>query len=105
MYAVVEISGKQYTVSPSQKVEVEHIDGAPGDTITFPRVLLTHDDSGKTAIGTPTVKGIALKARIVSQSKGKKLSVGRYKSKVRYRKHTGFRAHLTELEILTIGAS
>lgn len=102
MFAVIKISGKQYQVSPQDIVDVDRIAGNEGDTLDFSDVLLI-DTDGKVEIGTPYVKGAKVKATILKQFKGEKLHVRRYKSKVRYRKTTGFRASLTKLQIQSIG--
>lgn len=101
MFSIVSIGGKQYKVAKGEKVIVQRLDGEVGDTLTFDRVLLVADD-GKTKIGTPTVKGATVTAKIVGQSQGEKLTVRRFKSKVRYRKIRGFRPQITTLEILTV---
>lgn len=102
MFAITVIAGKQYTVSPGDTLEVDRIEGKTGDSVTFDRVLLV-DDGKKTSVGTPTVKGATVKAKIVSQVQGEKVRVRRYKSKVRYRKSIGFRPQITKLEIVAIG--
>jgi large subunit ribosomal protein L21 len=102
MFAVIQISGKQYKVQKGDTLEVAKIDGKEGDTITIDKVLLVSDDKN-VQIGTPVVAGAAVKAKIVSQGQGKKLYVGRYKHKVRYRKTIGFRPQITNLEIVAIG--
>lgn len=102
MFAIVEIAGKQYRVEAKDIIDVSFIEGEVGASLTFDRVLLVSDGK-KTNIGIPTVKGVAVKAKIVSQEKGKKLNVRRYKNKVRYRKSTGFRPLITKLEIVSIG--
>lgn len=102
MFATVVIAGKQYVVAPGDTVIVDHIDGTVGDSIVFDEVLL-YNDGTKTIVGTPTVKGVKVSAKITSQEKGEKLHIRRYKQKVRYRKTTGFRAHETTLLIGKIG--
>lgn len=102
MFAVVEIAGKQYRVAVGDVVDASYIEEKEGTTLTFDRVLLVSDGT-KNQIGTPTVKGVVVKAKIVAQAKGEKLNVRRYKQKVRYRKSTGFRPLITKLEILSIG--
>lgn len=102
MFAVVEIAGKQYRVSAGDVIDASYIEGKVGTILTFDRVLLVSDDK-KTHIGTPTVKGVAVKAKIVSQGKGEKINVRRFKQKVRYRKSRGFRPLVTKLEIVSIG--
>lgn len=80
---------------------VDSISGAEGDTVTFTEVLLVSDGK-KTTVGAPTIKGKTVQAKIIQQKKGEKLDVVRYKSKVRHRRHVGFRPHLTQLQILAI---
>lgn len=101
MFAIVEIQGKQYRVSKGEVLTVERMEGKVGETLEFDRVLLISGDKS-TKVGTPTVKGAVVKAKILSHDKGEKLEIRRYKSKVRYRKHTGFRPQLTTLEIVSI---
>ncbi len=102
MFAVVEISGKQYIVAPGDKIIVDRIEGKEGDLVTLDHVLLLSDDK-QTKVGTPYVKGATVASKIEKQQKGEKLNVRRFKSKVRYRKSIGFRAQETELSITKIG--
>lgn len=102
MFAITVIAGKQYTVSPGDMLDVDRIEGKTGDSVIFDRVLL-FDDGKKTSVGTPTVKGVAVKAKIAGQEQGEKVRVRRYKSKVRYRKSIGFRPQRTKLEIISVG--
>lgn len=83
-------------------MSVDKIEGNAGDAVTFDHVLLVSDDK-ITKIGTPVVTGAKVKGKIVSQDKGEKINVRRYKSKVRYRKSTGFRSRLTKIEIVAVG--
>lgn len=101
MFAIVAISGKQYEVTAGQIIEVDRLDGEVGAELEFGDVLLLED--GKTSkIGTPFVSGVKVKAKIIDNFKGEKIEVSRYKSKVRHRRHIGFRPLLTKLEIVTI---
>jgi len=102
MFAVVTITGKQYTVKAGDVIDVDRVEGKEGETVTFDRVLLTAD--GKASkVGTPTVSGAVVKTKIVSQYQGKKVEVRRFKSKVRTRKQNGFRHQLTKLEVVAVG--
>jgi large subunit ribosomal protein L21 len=101
MFAVVVIGGKQYPVIKGETFTVDSQEGAVGDVLTFDRVLLTEDE-GKVTVGKPVIKGAKVTVKILSQEKGEKLHIRRYKSKVRYRKSTGFRSHLTKLEVASI---
>jgi large subunit ribosomal protein L21 len=102
MFAIVIISGKQHRVSKGDVITVQKLDTKEGETLTFSDVLLVSDDTD-VKIGTPTVAGVKVKAKVIAQEKGEKLNVRRYKHKVRYRKSIGFREKLTKLEIISIG--
>lgn len=104
MFAVVRIGSSQYKVSVGDVIDVARMPGDVGETITVSDVLLLYDDGGKTKVGKPTVKGASVEAKIEAQYKGEKIDVRRFKSKVRERKHIGFRAQLTKLLITTINA-
>lgn len=101
MFAIIQCTGKQYIVSPNDSITVQHLDGNVGDELNITDVLLVSDDK-KTSIGTPYVKGAVVKAKIISQQKGEKITVRRFKSKVRYRKTRGFRPLETEIKIVSI---
>jgi large subunit ribosomal protein L21 len=102
MFAVVQISGKQYKVKKGDIVTVDKVEGDVGTTLTLPDVFLV-SDAGKTKVGSPKVAGVVVTAKVVVQEKGEKVEVRRFKSKVRYRKHVGFRPMQTKLEITAIG--
>lgn len=101
MFAIVEIQGKQYRVAVGDIIAVERMDGKAGATVSLDRVFLVSGDKS-TKIGTPMVKGAVVKAKILAQEKGEKLEIRRFKSKVRYRRHIGFRPMLTKLEIVSL---
>ncbi|OGE76925.1 MAG: 50S ribosomal protein L21 [Candidatus Doudnabacteria bacterium RIFCSPHIGHO2_02_FULL_48_21] len=99
MFAIIETGGKQYLVSPKDKIRVEKLD-TKGDEVTFDKVLLVSDKDTK--IGSPFVSGAKVTARVVNQGRDRKLRIFKYKSKVRYRRRLGHRQHFTELEIQSI---
>lgn len=101
MFAVVKISGKQYKVTPKDIITVNKLDGSVGDAVTLNEVLLVSNDK-TVKVGKPTVKGASVSAKILAQGKGEKLTIRRFKSKVRYRRTRGFRPYETRLEILAI---
>lgn len=103
MFAVVEIGKKQYKVQVGDQIEVDHLEGKIGEILTFARVLLK-TDADKTSVGTPDLSGVVAKAKIIGETRGDKVEIRRFKSKVRYRRNKGFRSKLTKLEILSIGS-
>jgi large subunit ribosomal protein L21 len=99
MYAVITTGGKQYLVKEGLKVQVEKIDLEEGKSITFPAMLVASDDGSDVKVGSPEVKGSSVTAKILEQGRDTKISVIKYKRKVRYRRNVGHRQPFTILEI------
>ena len=75
MYAVVKTGGKQVRVEPGEAVRVEKLEGAVGDTVEFPEVLLVGGENIQ--IGRPLVEGAVVRGTIVEQGRGPKLRIFR----------------------------
>ncbi len=93
-YAIISVGGKQYRVQEGDRLRVERLGAAEGKTF-HPDVLLFADD-GKTELAP---KGVQVTAKVVSHTLGEKVRVGKYRPKTGYRRHTGHRSRLTEVEI------
>ncbi len=102
MLAVIKTGGKQYIVTPGQKLKVEKLVGEEGAAINFEEILLVEDDNKKVAVGQPVVEGAEVNAKIVAQTKGPKVIAYKYKPKKRYHRKKGHRQQLTEVEITAI---
>ncbi len=101
MQAVIETGGKQYLVSPKDKVTLEKLEGNAGDSITFDKVLLIANDD-KISVGKPYVSGAKVTGKVLSQGKGEKIVVFKYRAKSRYRRKTGHRQQQTVVEIESV---
>jgi len=101
MLAIIKTGGKQYKVSPGDKIKVEKLDAKEGKEVIFNQVLLVANKE-EPKIGTPLVKGAKVKAKVLKQGKGKKVIVFKYKAKKRYQKKKGHRQPYTELVILSV---
>lgn len=102
MFAVIKTGGKQYLVTPGQKLKIEKIaKPANGGAVLFDQVLLA-GDSDMIQTGKPTLEGAKVTAEWISEGKGKKVIVARYHSKTRYRKKRGHRQPFTEVLIKDI---
>ena len=99
MYAVVATGGKQYKVSPGEKVRVEKLEGNTGDKIVLDSVLFISDTK---SVGTPYIEGATVESEITKQGKAKKVIVYKYKPKKGYHKKNGHRQLYTELFIESI---
>lgn len=102
--AVIKTGGKQYLVSPGQKIKIEKINKKEGEEIVFEEVLLLKDGE-KIEIGTPLVKGAKVIGKILKQGKAKKIIVFKYKPKNRYKVKKGHRQPFTEVEIIKVERS
>jgi len=98
MYAVVSSGGKQYRVEAGSTLTLERLDGEPGASFTFDRVLLI-GDGDEVTVGTPVVPGASVTATVLGEALGPKLVIFKFKQKVKYRRRTGHRQHLTRVRI------
>jgi large subunit ribosomal protein L21 len=98
-YAIISLGGKQYTVREGQRLLVDRLAFDDGKTFT-PDVLLVGGD-GETKL-SPT--DVTVTAKVLGPALGEKIRIGKYRPKSGYRKHTGFRAKLTQIEIESIGS-
>ncbi len=100
MFAIVETGGSQYKVEKGTTIEVNRMEGTEGSSVTLDQVLMVD-----TNVGTPTVPGASVTAKIVAHKRGDKIVVFKMKAKKRYQKTQGHRQELTTLEITDIKAS
>ncbi|MBU2218976.1 50S ribosomal protein L21 [Patescibacteria group bacterium] len=102
--AVIQTGGKQYLVKIGETLKIEKIK-TEGDSVVFNDVLLVIDgDSagGGVKIGTPVVQGAKVTAKVEGDIRGKKITVLKYKPKVRYRVKKGHRQNYTKITITDI---
>jgi large subunit ribosomal protein L21 len=98
-YAIISLGGKQYRVREGERLLVDRLPHAEGKTF-HPDLLLVGGN------GSPDLspKGVNVTARVVRHVLGEKIRIGKYKPKSGYRKHTGHRSRLSQIEIESIGA-
>ena len=101
MYAIAEISGKQFKVEVGSTVVVDRLNAEVGEELTF-QVMLTVDGS-KVKAGTPVIKDVVVKAKVVAHVQDKKITVFKYKPKKNERKKQGHRQPYTKITIESIG--
>ncbi len=103
MLAVIKTGGKQYIVTPGQKLKIEKLENKDGSEVAFKEVLLLEKD-GNLEIGTPFISGAQVSAKVLGQGKADKVIIFKYKAKKRYHVKKGHRQPFTEVEITKIGA-
>jgi large subunit ribosomal protein L21 len=99
-YAIINVGGKQYRVREGERLLVDRIALEDGATFTPPVLLAGGDGEPKLAPGD-----VVVTAKVVAQAKGPKIRIGKYKQRTGYKRHTGFRASLTQIEIQSIGGA
>tara|TARA_B100000900_G_C20427989_1_gene653763 strand:- start:57 stop:554 length:498 start_codon:yes stop_codon:yes gene_type:complete len=106
MYAIVEISGKQFKVEKKQKLFVNRIDAEEGKKVSFDNVLM-FSDGNKLSIGSPVVSGVKVDAKVLKHLKSDKVIVFKKKRRKGYKVKNGHRQQITQIEINDIisGAS
>ena len=98
MYAIVEIAGQQFKVEKDQEIFVHRLEGDAGSAVEFDNVMLL-DNDGKVTVGTPTINGAQVKAKIIEHLKGDKVIVFHKKRRKGYQKQNGHRQYLSKLVI------
>lgn len=102
MYAIIETGGKQIKVEEGQAIYVEKLNGEQGETVTFDKVLFVGGENVQ--VGSPTVEGATVTAKVEKQGRAKKIVVFKYKAKKNYRKKQGHRQPYTKVVIEKINA-
>ena len=100
-YAIVQTGSKQYRVQAGDNIRVESLPVYTGEIVNIDDVLMVSRE-GDVAVGTPVVSGARVRAQVTSRGRGKKITVFKYKSKVRYRRKKGHRQSYTDLRIIDI---
>ena len=101
MYAIANISGKQYKVEAGQTITVDRLNAEIGEEVTFPVMLMA--EGAKVKVGTPVIKNVVVKAKVLSHVQDKKIVVFKYKPKKNERKKQGHRQPYTKITIESIG--
>ena len=97
MYAIINISGKQYKAISGARIRVPKQDGKTGSDIIFDQVLLIKDGDN-TEIGTPILKGASVTGTIIDHGREKKILVYKKKRRKGYQRKNGHRQWFTEIE-------
>ena len=99
-YAIISVGGKQYRVREGERLLVDRL--ALEDGASFTPTVLLASGNGEPSIAPADV---VVTAKVVTQAKGPKIRIGKYKQRTGYKRHTGFRASLTQIEIESIGGA
>jgi large subunit ribosomal protein L21 len=103
MFSIVEQGGFQFKVSQGDKIRIPLIGAEKGSEISLEKVLLV-GDGGSVKVGTPSVEGAVVKAKVLEQEKGDKIFILKKKRRKTYKRRTGHRQKFTRVEIVSISA-
>ena|SRR3989449_2326383 len=98
-YAIISVGGKQYRVREGEKLLVDRLKTDEGKTFNPDVLFLGGEGDGTLAPRTQVT------AKVVGHVLGDKIRIGKRRAKTGYRKQTGFRAHLSQIEIQSIGGA
>lgn len=101
MYAIVEISGKQFKVKEKDKIFVPHMNTEEGAEVKFDKVLLVSKEND-IKIGTPFIEKASVEAKVLKHIKDDKVIVFKKKRRKSYRLLKGHRQQYTQIEISKI---
>ena len=104
MFAVLKTGGKQYKVAKDDVIKVEKLEGEAGKAIDLTDILFIGGDK-ESKVGAPFIKGASVKAEIIAQDRGPKITVFKKKRRQNYRRKKGHRQDLTVLRIKDIKAA
>ena len=101
MEAVIATGGKQYRVTEGQVISVEKLAGDKGAEVAFTSVLLV-TRNGEVIAAPDRRKGARVSGQVVTQGRGRKISVVKFKRRKNYRRNRGHRQAATTVRILKI---
>ena len=103
MYAVIKTGGKQYKVSEGETLKIEKLELEPGKKVTFNEVLMIADGEN-VQVGSPLLDKASVEGKVISQGKGKKVNILKFKRRKHSMKQQGHRQLFTEIQIGKIKA-
>ncbi|MBZ0272517.1 50S ribosomal protein L21 [bacterium] len=103
MYAVFQASGRQFKVKEGDTLKLDTLEGDPGSSVTFDKVLLLGGDDA-IKVGSPTVSGASVQCEIVDHGRARKVIVFKYKRRKGYQVKRGHRQHYTKVRVTKISA-
>lgn len=101
MFAVVRTGGKQYRVSPDDRIRVEKLPAAAGAAVTLSDVLMVNGGDAS-VVGAPLVDGAAVHAEVVEHTRNDKVLIFKKKRRKNHRRLKGHRQPVTVLRITGI---
>jgi large subunit ribosomal protein L21 len=99
MYAIVKTGGKQYRVERGQRLLVERLAADEGADVKLEPILYRSEEAVFDKAG---LEGVSVTAKVLGHVRGEKLRVFKFKPKRGYKRRTGHRQELTQIEVTEI---
>ncbi|MCC6639230.1 50S ribosomal protein L21 [Candidatus Falkowbacteria bacterium] len=99
--AIITTGGKQYIVKQGDKLDVERLAAQATDKVSFDTLLTADAETGKLNVGSPFLS-TKVTGKVEKQFKDDKITVIKFKSKIRYRRKIGHRQHKTLVSIVAL---
>lgn len=100
-YAIIQFSGRQLKVNQGQKITLDRLNQEEGKEFQVKEVLMIGDEKNQ-EIGTPLVEKASVTFKLLNHGRSKKLRVGKFKAKSKYRRVYGHRQPQSTVEVLKI---
>lgn len=101
MYAIVEISGKQYKVEKGGIINVDLVDTKGKEDLSFDKVLF-YSKGKSVEIGQPYIKSAKVTAKLLGEVKGDKVRGIKFKKRKNYTRTLGHRHKYHQLKVRDI---
>jgi large subunit ribosomal protein L21 len=101
MYAIVKTGGKQYRVERGQRLLIERLTAAEGEDVALEPILYRSEEA---IFDKDGLAGVSVTAKVLAHPRGEKLRVFKFKPKRGYKRRTGHRQELTQIEVTDISA-
>ena len=97
MYAIFESGGFQFSVKEGERVRIPKLQVEPKDKLTFDKVLFIGGE--KPLVGSPYVENAKVEGEVIASGKGDKVTVVKFKRRVKYRRKKGHRQEFVDVQI------
>lgn len=104
MYTIVEINNKQYKLEEGKPALIDRLDAEENSEIEINKVLLLAGKESGIKVGKPYIRGLTIKAKVLGNSRGKKVRVFKYKKRKDYRRTIGSRPVYTRILVEKVGS-
>lgn len=102
-FAVIQLAGKQFKVQKGDKLTVDRLDQTEGKNFKVDKILMLADGE-RQMIGQPLVDKASVTLKLLKNKRSKKLRVGKFKAKSRYRRVYGHRQPQSVVEVVEISS-